>query len=442
MSLYKIKNLNHIKETISIPPDKSISHRALMLASIAEGKTIINPFLQSDDTLATLECLERLGVKIVPKTNGSLEVEGKGKYFPKNEKVVLDAKESGTTMRILSGLLCAQKFPVVFNASPALSKRPMRRIIEPLCQMNAKITGVPKTLPEVGAKENIYPPLAFQPADKINGGNFNLPIASAQVKSAIILASLYADNSTTVCEPYQSRNHTELMLKLFGVDLDIEDKKIICNPDQKLKSPGEIFIPSDFSSAAFFIVLGLVLKNSEIRLKDISLNPTRCGLLRILEKMGADITIQDKKDYFEPYGDIVVKSSKLRAPTESIGPEEIPSMIDEVPILAVAAAFAEGTTVIRGIKELTVKETDRVRSICSNLKNAGVKVSAAIKDTLEITGCSSFKQTVFQSFSDHRTAMSAIVLGTSSGAACEIDEIKSINKSFPEFISLFESLTK
>jgi 3-phosphoshikimate 1-carboxyvinyltransferase len=425
----EIKLLTSINKSISIPADKSISHRALLLSSICQAKTKIKNLLECDDTRATIDCLRGLGLRIREEKD-TVIVEGKGRYFPvSNNEVTIDAGESGTTMRILSGLLAAQKFSVRFEAASSLSRRPMQRIIEPLTSMGANIK----------AKQGKYPPLVISPAKQgIKGINYKLPVASAQVKSAIILAGLYAKGQTTIEEPYQSRDHTERMLKLFKAKIEKVDNKIICSPAQELISPGELSIPSDFSSAANFIVLGLILKNSQILIKGVNINPTRCGLLKVLIRMGAQITLENqRKDNYEPYADIRVRSSQLKA--TDVAFQEIPAMIDEIPILGVAASFAKGTTVIKGIGELKVKETNRLDSISHNLTEAGFRVSIGTEDEISITGVDKPKASEFKSFSDHRTAMSAIILGLAIGG-CFIDQTKCIDKSFPGFISLTNSL--
>jgi len=441
--MYSIKPITSVKKEILIPPDKSISHRVVIFSSLCEEKTLIKSFLFSEDTLRTLDCVKRLGVEVDVRTN-SVVVRGKGMYFSKKGKVILDAGESGTTMRILCGLLCAQKFMSEFRGAPSLNKRPMGRVVYPLLEMGAKILGRKRSTKANTGQEEIYPPLRILPSKHaLCGGNFKLPVASAQVKSALMLASLYADKKTVIQEPYQSRDHTERMFKLFGISLEKEGKKVICRPGKKPVSPGEIFIPADFSSAAFFIVLGLILKNSELIIRNVNINPTRCGLLRVLARMNADIKLENKRESCEPYADIVVKSSILRA-TE-VRAEEIPSLVDEIPILCVAAVFAKGRTVIRGVNELRVKETNRIDSISANLKKVGAKVlveGTPRSPALSIKGPGVFnlKDFHFESFGDHRTAMSAIVLGSNMESVFYIDDIKCINKSFPQFIPLFESL--
>ena len=436
--MYRIKYLSNLTKEINVPPDKSISHRAAIISSLCKGKTLIKPFLHSEDTLATVDCLEKLGVKTEEK-GSSFTVDGVGMYFPGSEKVDLYARESGTTIRMLSGVLVAQKFPVEFRAAESLNKRPMDRIVNPLSQMGAEIGGKIQGNSLLNTETIISPPLSISPSlAGIKGGEFHLKIASAQVKSAIMLASLYADSQTIIREPYKSRDHTERMLKLFGADIEIDGKEIICKPVKKLTSPKELYIPSDFSSAAFFIVLGLILENTEITIKNVNVNPSRCGLLKVLKEMGANIEITNEKDGYEPYADITVKSSYLRGAV--VEPDEVPSMIDEIPALCVAASFATGRTLIQGISELKVKETNRIDSISKNLTTAGVKVEVDSDNEMMIEGTREHKPSHFMSFGDHRTAMSAIILGAAIGNNCTIDDTQSIKKSFPQFISLFESL--
>ncbi|MFA5008828.1 MAG: 3-phosphoshikimate 1-carboxyvinyltransferase [Candidatus Omnitrophota bacterium] len=443
--MHTIKPLFNINKTITVPPDKSISHRAVILSSLCESETKIKNFLQSEDTRATLECMKKLGVKVAVK-KGELLITGCGMFFnPKGKSPLeLSAANSGTTMRILSGLLVSQKFPITFYALAQLSNRPMARIINPLSKMGADISGTAGT-DKTSAGEDIYPPLNIKPVKKIKSAEFKLEIASAQVKSAIMLAALYANAETKIIEPFKSRDHTERMFRQFGANVKVKDKTIVCEPVKKLVSPKELIIPGDFSSAAFFIVLGLILKNSVLTIRKVNINPTRCGLLNVLERMGASIEIKNKKDEYEPYADIIVKSSKLKA--TMVEPSEIPSMIDEIPVLCVAAAFAEGKTEINGVKELKVKETDRVNSIIDNLLLSKVDIWEEHYNKSDskiiINGGGSYEASSrFQSFRDHRTAMSMIVFAAALNNASVIDDVSCIDKSFPEFISLVNSLHK
>lgn len=434
--MYVIKPAENIKIQVKIPPDKSIFHRAVIISSLALGKTRIEPLLLSEDSRATLSCVEQCGIRIERKKQ-FLNIEGKGIYFPvKNKKVTLCAGESGTTIRIFSGVLCGQKFSTVFTASGGLNQRPMGRITKPLKMMGAEITG--RLI-----KGEEYPPLLINPVTGIRAIKYVLPVASAQVKSAILFASLYSSGVTRIKEPFVSRDHTERMLSVFGLKLNQRNKAITLQGGKKLISPGRIFIPSDFSSAAFFIVLGLILKNSQILIKNVNVNPTRCGLLTVLRRMGARIELINKRDDYEPYADILVKSSELKACV--VNEKEISLIIDEIPVFCVAAAFASGKTSIWGVKELKVKETDRIKAMIYNLRKAGVNIFAkeysktGKKDwMIAIEGNKKFKRADFKSFSDHRIAMSMIILGKAMDAESTLDEIKCINKSFPEFISLMK----
>ncbi|MCF7887289.1 MAG: 3-phosphoshikimate 1-carboxyvinyltransferase [Candidatus Omnitrophica bacterium] len=442
-AMYTIEPIKKIEAEITLPPDKSISHRAVFLSSLCPQKTKIHPFLSSDDTEITLDCIKKLGVSCYrdDSSKDSLYVQGEGLYFPKEEEIKLFAGESGTTIRILTGLLVGQKFSSNFSASTYLSRRPMGRIINPLSEMKANISGDRRT---IQGKENIYPPLVIKSVPGLAGKEHKTKVASAQVKSALLLAGLYAKGLTKVEEPTKSRDHTERMLKNFGANIEIEDKKVTLTPGNKLRSPQEIFIPADFSSAAFFIVLGLILKNSQIRLKNVNLNPTRSGLLSVLKRMNAKITIENQNNQGEPYGDIVVKSSQLTA--TSVEPEEIPAMIDEVPILCVAAAFAKGQTTIKGVKELKVKETDRVWSMESNLNKAKVDIYQKYyqKDDIQIiiNGKEGYSGAEFDSHGDHRTAMSLAIFALAAEGKSNINDIKCIDKSFPGFIKIVEEITR
>lgn len=438
--MYKIYPLKKIKKTLKVASDKSISHRAAIFSSLSPEVTKINSFLKSDDTLATLDCLRKIGIDFYFKKD-ALFVKGKGFYFPEKKKIVLFANESGTTIRILTGLLVAQKSSFSFRAAKYLSERPMGRIVYPLRAMGAHITG--KVQKNTDSRKEIYPPLEIKPAlGRLTGRKHCLKISSAQVKSALLLAGLYAKPKTVIQEPYKSRDHTERMLKAFGADIKVVKNTVTLEPSLSLKSPGNIFIPSDFSSVAFFLVLGVILKNSRITLKKVSINPTRCGLMDALKKMGAEIKITNRKGKIEPYADITVESSRLKGIT--LEPAKIPAMIDEIPVFCVAAAFAKGKTEICGVKELTFKETNRVKSMVANLQKAGASIECKPyqrKDLkITITGKKEYKGADFISYGDHRTAMSMIVFALAANSPSSIDNVKCIDKSFPDFIGLIESL--
>lgn len=436
--MYQIKPLSKLYGEIKIPPDKSISHRAVLIAALSDSAIRIKPFLESDDTNATLDCISRLGIKAEFLEDQSVYIQGRGLYFPRTKCVSLNTHESGTTMRIVSGILCGQRFSSVMRGAPGLCKRPMKRITMPLRMMGADIWGTKTTT------EEEYPPLKIYPVKQLESIRYKLVIPSAQIKSAILLASLYTMGITEISESLPSRDHTERMLSFFNAKIKKNKKKIIFSSSRLIPQSDCIFIPSDFSSAAFFIVLGLIVPDSEILIKDVNLNPTRCGLLNVLRRMHANIQIIKKNNYYEPYGDILVKSSSLIA--TKVKESEIPLMIDEIPILTVAAAFAKGETIIKGVNELKVKETDRINSMVYNLLHAGIAISAQQyhrnqkKDWLiKIQGRTSFTRAQFKAFGDHRTAMSMIVFGMATDQISVIDDVTCINKSFPEFIKHMKS---
>ena len=428
-----------LNAVITLPGDKSLSHRAVMLSAIAKGTTTICNFLDSDDTLVTLNAFKRLGVAIAyDRKNATVIVRGKGKFLkPKARTLAL--QESGTTIRLIAGLLSGQKFQTTLTAGPLLKKRPMKRITEPLRLMGADIRGRQK-----GANE--YPPLTIRPAKALEGAAHRLKLASAQVKSCLLLAGLYAKGATKVAEPYQSRDHTERMLKSFKAAIAVRPRMTTIR-NSTLRSPKRIFIPSDFSSASFFIVLGLLTKGSKFILKRVSINPTRLGLLKVLKRMGAKITLQNIQREGEPYADIVVTSSPLRATTIKVS--EVPRMIDELPLVFVVASFAKGVTSFYGLKELQVKEADRVASMEYNLKKMGVAFEVNKYTTpkgttdvmVKIMGPSRLtKSTLIKSFGDHRTAMSMIIAHLAMGSSARIDDIRCIAKSFPGFLQIVNNL--
>lgn len=434
--MYKIVPVKKVRKEIVVSSDKSISHRALLISSLAAGKTKIINFLNSKDTLTTLNCLRNLNVDLDYKKNQKIVIiKSKGKMFKVKNKVTLFCGESGTTIRLMSGILAGQKFASFLTAGKSLSKRPMGRITHPLGMMGADIKGR-----KVGGEE--YPPLRIKPVDKLGGITYTMPQASAQVKSAIIFASQFSEGLTRIKEPAPSRDHTERMLNFFGGEVKREGGYIVSKA-WELEGGKEIFIPGDFSSASFFLALGVLVKDSAILLKNVGINPTRIGFLNTLKRMGGKIKILNKQDYFEPYGDILVKSSSLKG--VRIESKDIPLMIDEIPILIVCACYAEGITEICGLKELRVKETDRINSMVTNLKRAGIDIQVRSygknKDwMLKIKGAKSVKPTSFESFSDHRTAMSLIIFGMASSETFYLDETECIEKSFPEFLKIVDSL--
>lgn len=415
--------------------DKSIAHRALILSALSCGKTTLKNFPVHDDSLASLGALSALGVKILRRAEEVL-VFGKGKQGLKKPPKPVFAGNSGTTLRLLLGVLAGENFKTKICAGKYLSCRPMARVAVPLRLMGARITAKTRGIEE-------YAPLV------VNGGNlkgiiYRLPVASAQVKSAILLAGLFAQGKTRLIEPIQTRDHTERMLKIFGADIIVKNNSVTLNPDKELISPGKIYIPGDISSAAFFIVLAAIIPGSRIIIERLSLNPSRSGMINILKRMGAKIKIiTDRPPSFEPMGSLEVEYSKLKK--TAVQACEIPSLIDELPVLMVAACFAQGSTRIKGVGELRVKETDRINSMVKNLKNMGADirvVKAGRREDIVIKGKDGLGGAKLRSFGDHRTAMSMIIAAQAAKGVSRIDDVNCINKSFPGFLEMLRGLTK
>lgn len=343
----KFSKCGPLRGEVTIPGDKSISHRSVMLGSIARGTTEIHNFLQGADCLSTISCFRKMGIEIENNGNTVL-VHGRGLRGLSKPDTALDCGNSGTTTRLISGILSAQDFTVTLTGDASIQKRPMKRILDPLSQMGAQIRSL---------QDNGCAPLTIT-GSLLHGIHYLSPVASAQVKSAILLAGLYADGETQVTEPYVSRNHTELMLSLFGADVHMRDTTAKIQPAKELYGQ-KIRIPGDISSAAFFLAAGLLVPGSEILIRNVGINPTRDGILRVCQKMGADLTLlNENHDTGEPVADLLVKNSRLHGIT--IGGAIIPTLIDELPIIAAMACFAEGETIIRDAAELKVKESNRI----------------------------------------------------------------------------------
>ncbi|AZR74186.1 3-phosphoshikimate 1-carboxyvinyltransferase [Anoxybacter fermentans] len=425
----KINQLNRLKGELVIPGDKSISHRSIILGSLADGKTRVKGFLESEDCLNTLAAFRAMGVTIEKIRPGEYIIEGVGLYGLKEPEQVIDCGNSGTSMRLLAGLLAPQNFYTVLTGDHSLRHRPMDRVIEPLNRMGAKIW----------ARKGKYAPLSIQ-GSKLQGINYSLPVASAQVKSAILLAGLYADGDINLIEPGLSRDHTERMLIGFGVDLQKDGNKIhLSGETEKRLYPQDLQIPGDISSAAFFITAGLITSGSEILLKNVGLNPTRSGFIEVVKKMGGEIEfLNPRKMSGEPVADILVKSSKLHGIT--IEGEIIPRLIDELPIIAVLASQAEGKTIIRDAAELRVKETDRIKAMASELTKLGVEIEE-LPDGMVVQGPARIRGGVkVHSYGDHRIAMSLAIAGLVADSEIIIQESQCINTSFPEFVKILRSL--
>ncbi len=423
---------------IKVPGDKSIAHRALFISAIASGKTTIRNFPIHGDSLATLNALVALGVKISPLSN-QISIWGRGSSGLSKPRKPIFVNNSGTTLRLLLGLLAGQNFKTKLTTGKYLALRPMARVNIPLRMMGSGIVARKK-----GSQE--YPPITIKGNISLKGISYSLPIASAQVKSAILLAGLSAKGKTRVIERIATRDHTERMLKLYGADIAIKKNNIVLNPGKDLVSPGEIYIPGDISSAAFFIVLAAILPKAKITIEGVSLNPGRCGIINVLKRMRAKIRIsavKSKTKSVEPFGDIIVNNSSLKGTV--VNPQEVPSLIDELPVLMVAACFAQGKTIIKGVGELRVKETDRINSNLTNLSRMGADiriVKTGSREDIVINGLGALCGAGLKSFGDHRTAMSMVVAAMAAEGQSRIDDVSCINKSFPGFITTLKSLIK
>ena len=408
-----------IKGRLNVPGDKSISHRAVMFGSIAKGTTNIKGFLTGADCISTISIFKKMGIDI-ELDNTSVKVHGKGLYGLTCPHEVLDCGNSGTTTRLVSGILSAQNFTSVLTGDKSIQKRPMNRIITPLSMMGADIKS-----------NDGFAPLTIT-GSKLHGIRYNSPVASAQVKSAILLAGLYASSPTCVVEPAKSRDHTELMLKKFGADLTSTKTSVTINPCSELFA-NDIDVPSDISSAAFFMAAAILVPNSELILENVGINPTRNGIIKVLKDMGANIEIINQTDSFEPVADIKVAYSKLHA--TCIGGDIIPTLIDELPLLAALASLAEGTTVIKDALELKVKESNRIRVMCEELSKLGVDVIET-EDGMEIKGADNLKGNVtISTHDDHRIAMTFAVLNLVSDGEIRLDNKNCVEISYPDFFN-------
>ena len=425
MKLTKVKGLSG---EVIVPGDKSISHRTIMLGSIAKGDTEVEGFLQGADCLSSIACFEKMGVNI-ENENGKVIVHGRGLHGLKKPESVLDVGNSGTTTRLMSGILCAQPFTSTVNGDASIQKRPMKRIMTPLSMMGADISSV---------NGNDCAPLLIN-GKNLHGIHYDSPVASAQVKSAILLAGLYADGETSVTEPDVSRNHTELMFEQFGVSIRTEGKTVTVQPAEELYAQ-KVIVPGDISSAAYFLIAGAITPDSCITIKNVGINPTRDGILRVLADMGADLTIEKTSgDIGEPTADLTIRTSNLKGCT--IGGEIIPTLIDEIPVIAILACFAEGETVIRDAAELKVKESNRIDVMVQNLKAMGADIEAT-EDGMVIRGGKQLHGAVIDSKLDHRVAMSFAVAAMNAEGETEIAGADCVTISYPNFYSDMQMLVK
>ena len=405
------------------PGDKSLSHRAVMFSAIAEGATEITGFLTAADTLNTLTAIQKLGVAVEGAGTARLLVHGRGLDGLVEPDGVLDLGNSGTGMRLLAGLLAGQNFFSVLTGDQYLLTRPMARIVEPLRSMHAVIDG------RSGGR---FAPLAIRGGGKgLKAMDYTTPVASAQIKSALLLCGLYAEGETSVTEPHRSRDHTERLLRFFGAEVREEGLTVSVRGRGRLKSAGAIAIPSDISSAAFFMVAAAIVPGSDILIRNVGVNPTRTGVIDILKEMGADITMEHLREQAgEPVADIRVKHRGLTAVT--IAGEAIPRAIDDIPVISVAAAYAKGKTIIRDAAELRVKESDRIATMAAELKKMGAAVQER-PDGMEITGRDTLEGARCESHGDHRVAMAMAVAGLAARGETVIQDTDWIETSFPGF---------
>jgi 3-phosphoshikimate 1-carboxyvinyltransferase len=415
-----------LRGEITPPGDKSISHRSVIIGSLAKGATHVKGFLSSADTLSSANAMRMLGVPIEIR-DSNVEIKGKGLLGLREPEDFIDAGNSGTTARLLTGLLSAQKFFTGITGDKYLRVRPMERVVKPLTMMGGKIWG---------RDEGKRLPLAIQ-GTKLSAIRYQSPVASAQVKSAILLAGLYAEGETEVVEPTPTRDHTERMLSYLGVDVRRNGTSVKIKNAPEFKG-AEISVPADISSAAFFIVAALVNPGSEVLIKNVGINPQRTGVIEILKEMGGYIEILNEREAGgEPVGDILVRSSTLKA--IEIKGEMIPKAIDELPVISVAACFAEGETVIKDAKELRVKETDRIRAMTTELRKLGAQVEE-LDDGMIILGKENLNGARCSTWGDHRIAMAIAVAASRAEGVTGIDDAECVSVSFPGFFEVMKKL--
>jgi len=420
-------NTGRIFGEAKVPGDKSISHRSIIIGSLAEGETVIKNPLISEDVLRTIYAFKEMGVDIEIKDDEIL-IHGTGLYGLKKPKNYIDCGNSGTTARLLSGVLSGQNFSTTLIGDKSLSNRPMDRVIVPLRKMGADITG----------REDKYLPIEIKPTrSKLQSIKYELPVASAQVKSAILLATLYANNTTEIIEYKTTRDHTERMLKYFGCNIKRINKSIFMASTNPLKGKS-IYVPGDISSASYFIVAASLIEGSNLILRDVGINPTRNGIIHVLKRMGADIDVFNIRTINnEPVGDINVRHAPLKG--ISIDRRITGIIIDEIPILAVAASLAKGKTEIRDVKELKYKESDRIRTISEELKKMGAKIEV-LPDGMIIEGVDRLQGTLVNSHGDHRIAMALSIAALVANHETLINGHECVNISFPNFYDILSRL--
>ena len=430
---FRVKAGSKLIGEVQLPGDKSISHRSIMCAALAEGTSVINGFLNGEDCLATLNAFSKMGVSI-DRTDNKVVVQGVGLRGLKRPDSDLYLGNSGTSMRLMSGILAGQNFSTVLTGDHSLSARPMARVVTPLNLMGSNISTNLKG----------KPPIQIESSSGLNSLSYELPIASAQIKSCLMFAGLYTSSPVTIIEQLQTRNHTELMFKKFGIAVEVKEvggaREIKVIPPESFLAT-EINVPSDFSSAAFLILAALITPESDITLKNVGINPTRTALLEVFQDMGANIKISNVIKEYEPSADLQIKSSKLTG--IELNPELIPNLIDELPILFVAASLAEGKTKIRGAEELRAKESDRLKAMSNSLNKLGVSFEE-YPDGIDIKGLNQefhssnsdlpYKAAVINSFDDHRIAMASAIACTRARNESNIEGVDNVITSFPNFL--------
>lgn len=426
--MLRVQPAKRIEGTVRVPGDKSISHRAVMFGALAEGTTTIEGFLPGADCLSTIDCFRRMGVDI-EQEGDRVTVHGKGWYGLQEPSQHLDVGNSGTTIRLMAGILATQPFHAVMEGDESIAKRPMRRVIGPLRQMGAKIDG---------RKDGEYTPLSIRGGD-LQGISYQSPVASAQVKSAILLAGLQAKGVTSVTEPQLSRDHTERMLQAFGVKVVRDGRTVSVEGGQILKGRA-IRVPGDISSAAFLIAAVMMVPGSSLLIENVGINPSRTGIIDVVRAMGGRIELQNERVVNEePVADLLVTHAELRG--IEIGGEIIPRLIDEIPVIAVMATQASGRTVIRDAEELRVKETDRIATVASQLSRFGAKVTPT-PDGLIVEGATPLTGATIDSMGDHRIGMAMAIAGLAAAGETVIENDEAINVSFPGFADILAHISK
>ncbi|WP_160721339.1 3-phosphoshikimate 1-carboxyvinyltransferase [Bacillus sp. USDA818B3_A] len=427
MAAFKLKNnINRLAGDVTIPGDKSISHRSVMFGAIAHGETKVTNFLPGDDCLSTISCFRKLGVTIEESDKG-LRIVGNGFEGLKEPAEVLDVGNSGTTIRLLMGILAGRPFFSSLVGDASIGKRPMTRVTVPLTKMGAKLDG---------RKNGDFTPISIR-GGQLQPIQYELPVASAQVKSALILAGLQADGESTIAEPAETRDHTERMIRQFGGEITKDNRTIRVKGGQKLTA-SDIHVPGDISSAAFFLVAGAIIPGSEIVLKNVGLNPTRTGIIEVMHKMGAELEIvQNESNDLEPVGDLIIKTSNLKGTV--VEGELIPRLIDEIPIIALLATQAEGTTIIKDAEELKVKETNRIDTVVLELRKLGADIEAT-EDGMIIRGKTKLSGGNVSSHGDHRIGMMLAIAALLCEDSVELEQSEAISVSYPNFFEHLNNL--